>query len=288
MNTPVATLIIAIICMVGFVQTIRLGHHLRLRMSWVGTVNYAWATVIAGVLWLADSSGRCGWTEVLLGGLMGGALVASYYMLTASVSLVGAGVTQVIDRVSGVLLPTLAAMIFWDGAPTIIKLIGLAVALVSFVLIAQGHVKKKSQSAPRGKVILIITFMTGITGLLGILLKVYAVAAGESFQPMFFCCMYGSAAITNLFSTAREPEITGRGELFVGVLLGTANITATIAFYLALTNLDGIIVYPTTSAGSIVLATAASWFLWKERYNRWTLAGIIVAVVALVLVNWPG
>jgi len=285
MNPSVVALSVAVFCMTGFVQTLRLAQHLRLSMTWVGVINYLWGAVVLWFSWMAATNVHCGRVEVLLGALTGVALVAGYYTLTWSVPLVGAGVTQVIERISSVLIPTVAAMVFWDGAPTIVKLVGLAAALVAFGLIGRGYAGAKSGHAGLAQLVLVILLMTVITGYIGIALKLYAERRGNSFEPVFFFSMYAAAALSSLVPCLKKPETLSGREILVGLLLGSANVGATISFYWALTGLEGIVVYPTAAVGTIVLAAVLSAIFWKERYNRWTLAGILVAVPALVLVN---
>jgi len=285
MNPSVPALCVAVFCMAGFVQTVRLGQHLRLNMTWVGVVNYLFGAVVCWFSWMAATDAHSGRFEILLGALTGVALVAGYYTLAWSVPLVGAGVTQVIERISSVLVPTVAAMVIWDGAPTILKLVGLIIALFAFGLIGRGYTGAKSRHAGLGKLALVILLMTAVTGYIGIALKLYAERRGDSFEPVFFLSMYAAATLSSLIPCLRKLRASGGRDILVGLLLGATNVGATLSFYWALTGLEGIVVYPTSAVGTIVLAALLSAVFWKERYNRWTLAGILLAVAALVLVN---
>ena len=78
-------------------------------------------------------------------------------------------------------------------------------------------------------------------------------------------------------------------EFVIGSLMGLANILQTYFVLMSLHYFAGFIVFPVTSAGSIVLTTLVATGLLGERLNRRTLVGIMVSVVALFLLYWvPG
>ena len=285
MNSGYTALALTVVFTVGFVQTIRLGQHLHRRMTWVGTANYLWSAVVFAGWWAVSKGARCGIEELAFGTFIGAALVAGYFTLNACVRMIGAGITQTAERVSSVLIPTLAAMIFWDGKPDDVKIVGLVVALASFVAIGWGHSAKRNPAAPTGKIAALLVVLTLITGLIGVAFKAYAERAGEAPQPVFFFAMFSAATAVSLVPVLRGRQNPQAGDLLVGLLLGSANLITTVALYWAIARLPGVIVFPSNAAGVIILGTVVSALVWKERYSRWAMTGIVLAVMALALVN---
>ena len=178
-------------------------------------------------------------------------------------------------------------MIFWDGQPGMIKLFGLGLALVTFLLIGRGHISSHSAEGSLRKLLLLIGGLLLFSGGIGICLKAYSESATDQTNPAFFALMFGVALVTSSIPILRKKLRLEMRDTQIGALMGVMNLVALIAYYTAIARLDGIIVFPSMAAGVIVLGTLVSWKLWHERYNRWTLAGIISACIALVLVNWP-
>jgi len=62
--------------------------------------------------------------------------------------------------------------------------------------------------------------------------------------------------------------------------------TIGFAFIRALGQWKAILVFPTTSIGTILLTSLTATVLWRERYCRRSLWGMGLAAAALVLLNW--
>jgi len=289
-------LIICILFTVGMVQAIRLAQHLKCNIAWVFAINYLVCALGSCVWWAMRTESPLGSNEYVFGVLVGVALVVGLFVINFGVRNIGVGVTQTLDRVSAVLLPTLVSMIFWDGNPGTLKLVGLGMVLGTFVLIGTGQSRTQSAapsedenpSTSLHKVLMVILGLVVFSGGIGVLLKAYSEKSTLSPNPVFITFMFIIATIVGFMPVIYQKIRLERREVKVGILVGVLNLIALIAYYTAIAKLDGIIVFPSMAAGVIVLGTAVSWKVWQERYNKWTLAGIVSACVALVLVNWPG
>jgi len=69
------------------------------------------------------------------------------------------------------------------------------------------------------------------------------------------------------------------------MLFGAANVAATVLLLAALQALPGILVYPVTSVGSMLAGAAAGMAVWSERPGRLPIAGMALAVPAVLLLN---
>ena len=71
----------------------------------------------------------------------------------------------------------------------------------------------------------------------------------------------------------------------MGMVLSVLNLATKCMLLLALAALQAVIVFPVSTAGVIVLSAAASMVFWKERYGARGILGLVLAVMAIVLIN---
>jgi len=98
-------------------------------------------------------------------------------------------------------------------------------------------------------------------------------------------CMFGSAAIGMALVAAAGRAGPALGEVGHGALLGTVAILANLAFLGAMRRLPAPVMFPSFWAGSVVLTAVTSMALWSERYRPRAIAGMAVAVLAMVLLH---
>ena len=67
--------------------------------------------------------------------------------------------------------------------------------------------------------------------------------------------------------------------------VGVFNVAANRFLLIALTTLPGAIVFPVSSAGSLLMVTISAIILFKEKVSRVNLAGILLTLAAVVLIN---
>ena len=75
-------------------------------------------------------------------------------------------------------------------------------------------------------------------------------------------------------------------EWFIGIGLGLANILQTHFILKSLKQFDGFIVFPVTSAGSLMFVTLVATRFMGEKLGKLTYIGIAIACIALILLNW--
>jgi multidrug transporter EmrE-like cation transporter len=74
-------------------------------------------------------------------------------------------------------------------------------------------------------------------------------------------------------------------ELLFGFLIGIPNFYSVRFLLQALETLEGVIVYPTYSVGTILIVALTGRLLFKEQLERRKWIGVAVILVALVLLN---
>ena len=79
-------------------------------------------------------------------------------------------------------------------------------------------------------------------------------------------------------------SIDKRDGLF-GFGVGVFNVASNKFLLMALTTLPGAIVFPVSSAGSLLLVTISAIILFKEKVSKVNIVGILLTLVAVVLIN---
>ena len=127
-----------------------------------------------------------------------------------------------------------------------------------------------------------------ITGVGSAVLEAYRRTTLAEALVLFLLCQYVVIGLGALGAAAwRRVRPRGRDALF-GVSLGVVNIAF---YYASLRSLDGgrpgAVVFPTIAAGTILASAGGAALLWGERYPRTTLAGMALAIMAIILINLP-
>ncbi len=100
--------------------------------------------------------------------------------------------------------------------------------------------------------------------------------------------VFVDAALLSAAGLWRSRTRLAWADFWPGLALGLVNLGATHTLLLALNALPGVIVFPVSSAVSIIVTTLAGVLIWRERLGRANLAGIVAAVAAVALINLPG
>ncbi len=254
-------------------------------MSWVGAWNYLVAAGSCWLWWALQSGRHLGWEAAILGSLSGFALVTAYFLMNPAIRAAGVGVTQSIQWL-GISLPIAASILIWREIPTAVQALGLLLALIALPLLACGH-GAPGASKHRWK-LLILAGLFLLEGLVSLAMKFYSrqAAPGSESTLAFLCFLFSGAAAGNVLIAARQAR-AGLRDITHGVSMGISNVLCNFAFLQALALLPGTIVFPTISAGSIVMTATVGALLWRERYYGRSLAGLILAAIALILINLP-
>jgi len=212
-----------------------------------------------------------------------------YLVMYACIRAAGVGITVTVIRIA-IAIPIAASIFVWREIPTGVQVGGIALALIAFPFLACGralpedaaHPGKNSPAAGKRAGLLAISFV--VQGIATLFMKGFSrgtLPDAELLPFMFF--LFTAAAVPNLAAAAMErPHLA---DFWHGLALGATNVLCTFWFMRALDNLPATEVFLTTSVGTILLSAAAAAVLWRERYRGEALLGLVLAAIALVLVN---
>jgi len=255
----------------------------------VGAVNYIVAAVwVLPELLQTEISGDPT-NAMLTGGTMGACYFVAFFFVVHAIRWVGAASATVIGVLS-ILLPIGCGILIWSEQPDSYQAVGVALALLSLLLISGKRNPLPVDSArPSSRawvtpVILISFFL--LAGLSRLSQEAFKHESVPDHRPVFLFTAFAVTAIPSVVMLIVRSRAMTWIEFAFGFAMGASNILQTHFILKALQEFQGFVVFPVSSAGALLLTTLVATSLLGERLNRRTWWGIVWAVVAVVLLNW--
>jgi len=272
--------ILFIITAVASTHWLRFCQARECRMMWVGAWLYI--TSAACTALGAYAAGRPISVDTANYGLMAGiALGGAYLFFNATIREMGVGIAH-LTRQLALSVPILASVLVWRENIAGTRGIGVALVFVALPLMARPLEPLRAGAArwvwflPAG------LFITA--GLMNAVIKAYAesASAGNTSGCVLFLLIGAGAVVLMRAVHAGEPLRVK--EVFYGAVLGLDNAILNYSRTRAIEICQGIKVFPTMSLGVILLSLTLAFLIWKERYRGRVLAGMLLAILALILI----
>jgi drug/metabolite transporter (DMT)-like permease len=216
-----------------------------------------------------------------LGALTGMTYSAGMYLNLTLMGKRGAAITSSMIQLA-VLIPIGVSVFLFGETIGSTQLLGIILAVASLPLLAAKPMKRLELDTELIPMIIVTIIVVGFSQLSS---KILVQSGLEAQKNYFFLSIFSSAALlVSPFAWRKRAEINKRDGLF-GLGVGVFNVAANRFLLLALTTLPGAIVFPVSSAGSLLLVTVSAIILFKEKVSRVNLTGILMTLVAVVLIN---
>ena len=254
----------------------------------IGAINYIVAAITILPVFLMVNPRPVSIGAVCTGSAMGLIYFVAFFFAFYSIKKVGASSATVVSVLS-ILLPIGFTAVVWSESPNMMQTIGIGLALLALTLIgAQTNVNAgdESQTTPRWVVPTVLFTFFLLCGCSRLSQETFKHVSHPDHRTAFILAAFTVASIPSIVLLIRGGRVPEPMEFVFGILMGLSNVLQTFFILKALHYFPGFIVFPVTSAGSIVLTTLVATGLLGERLNRRTYVGILVSVVALVLLYW--
>ena len=280
-----AELLGLILAQAGMAHLIRFNQRLGADPEVAGFVQYATAAALAAVWWAATPGYAIRWEEAACGVVVGSMGVTGYFLFNSGMQMAGVSIMQSIGRLS-IAIPVAASIWIWREVPTALQSWGLLLVAVAVPLLARtSALRKPRQSAWKIAVLLAHFFAMGAMGLA---YKAYLQAVPEGAGPGLYLVTFLCSGTVTAVPWIRRPRRVSRRDAVGGAALGLANFANKVFTVLALGALPGIVVFPVSTAGTIVLSTLLSMVLWDERYGPRAITGFLAALAAILAIQLGG
>ena len=255
----------------------------RSRTVWgVMAMNYLTGAVVSLILYISGDSPPPGQITIMLAVVAGLLYIGGMSLNMKTMSLRGASITASVVQLS-VLIPIGLSMLLYGEQLRVTQLAGVCLAVVSLPLLTSRPGvdlrKLNGEAVPYMLATLVVVGFAQFTS------KVFISSGLGMERDGFFAVLFTFASmITIPIALRHRGEIT-RSDLPLGVGVGAFNILGNRFILEALKTLPGSVVFPLNGSGALVLVTAASVVLFREKVSRLNAAGILVTLVAVVLLN---
>lgn len=243
--------------------------------------NYLTAASIMAGLVLSNGSWNVSIFTLGLGAVTGLTYATGMYLNLTLMGKRGAAITSSMIQLS-VLIPIAVSVFFYGETIGSLQLLGITLAVISLPLLAAKPMQKLELDRELIPMIIVTIIVVGFSQLSS---KILVQSGLESQNNFFFLSIFTSAAIlVSPLALRSRGQIVGRDGLF-GFGVGVFNVAANRFLLLALTTLPGAIVFPVSSAGSLLMVTISAIILFKEKVSRVNLVGITLTLAVVVLIN---
>ncbi|MDZ7815592.1 MAG: EamA family transporter [Planctomycetota bacterium] len=248
----------------------------------VAFINYVVAVITSLLLWyFAGTPGFA--PETILCGTFGGfAWVAGLLVMMYAIKRTGVAITSAMVRVA-IVVPILLSVLMWNEIPNSVQILGIGLALLAVVLLSFDRARTKT-----GFDYSWILLSAGVllsSGSAQVASKLFAELCPTEQRPSYLIVLFIVAVMLTAGWLLMRSVPVRRGDLRYGVMVGVPNALSGLFLISALQLLPAIAVFPTAAAAGVVLLVLLGTFVWKEKLSKKALAGITVAVAAIVLVN---
>jgi len=243
--------------------------------------NYLTAASIMALLVLSNGGGNVSAFTIGLGAITGLTYSAGMYLNLKLMGKRGAAITSSMIQLA-VLIPIGVSVFFYGETISSTQLIGIILAVSFLPLLAAKPMEKLELDREVIPMILVAITVVGFSQLSS---KILVQSGLEAQNNYFFLAVFSSAALlVSPLAWRNRSGIKRRDGLF-GLGVGMFNVAANRFLLLALTTLPGAIVFPVSSAGSLLLVSISAIILFKEKVSQVNLAGILLTLAAVVLIN---
>jgi len=243
--------------------------------------NYLTAASIMAIMVASNASRSVSLFTLGLGAVTGLTYATGMYLNLTLMGKRGAAITSSMIQLA-VLLPIAVSVFFYGETIGSLQLLGILLAVTSLPLLATKPMQKLELDKELIPMIIVTIIVVGFSQLSS---KILVQTGYEAEKNFFFLAVFTSAALLISPLTWKNREsIVGRDGLY-GFGVGVFNVASNRFLLLALTTLPGAIVFPVSSAGSLLLVTISAIILFKEKVSKVNLVGILLTLIAVVLIN---
>lgn len=211
-------------------------------------------------------------------------LISIFYFISKSIATSGIVLTAIAQRLS-LVLPLLAAFLFFGESINNLKIIGLIVGMIAIYA-----------SRPAGKFDFknitlwypIIVFLG--TGIIDVFFNVITKNQNISFTAalVYIFCIASLMGFTSLLYLKLTHQLKFEiRAMLAGLVLGVFNF-GSIYFYIKALQLESdrlSVVYSTLDIGVIVFGSIVGFFLFKEKLSKLNMFGLALAIVAIFILT---
>ena len=195
----------------------------------VGAINYIVVVLITGPWYVIDGMQTGDIPAIITGGSMGAVYFVAFFFVIWCVRVVGASSTSVVSVLS-MLIPIIFAAIIWGDRPSLLQSAGIALALLSLILIGlkpdrQSTADEEETTAKQNSLTpsLILSGFFLLCGLSRVAQEAFNHVSPATQKPTFLLAAFLAAGIPAAILLLWRRRKMLPMEIFIGATMGFAN-----------------------------------------------------------------
>lgn len=223
------------------------------------------------------------WTAVAIGVLF----VLVFYLFAICSQKLSVTMTAMSSKMS-VVVPVFALLYIFDDKISVMKIVGLALVLVSLYLMMRpskaNKIDKKYLYIP-----ILIFIGAGISDtMFGYAKRAYEITTATD-SALFVSTLFGISFILGLlvfpFTLKKGKPIVTKADVIGGVILGVINFLAVYFFTYSQGYFSPSVFFPVFNVGVVALSALTGLIFFKERLNILNYIGLAISMVAIALIS---
>lgn len=296
-------LLLTVACTLAFGVIFKLAALYEVDALSLVTVNYAvaFAAVVVQIVLATPGVTTLSAQLALLGGATGLLFIGGFLLLAIATRTAGMSLALSAMRIS-VVIPFTYSWVFWGEVPTNMQRMGMVLACVAVVMITRrgdpGTIDRsadtpdaedKLRPAPVAAISLLALFLSG--GLTDVSMKTFnEVFLGSHSNAQFMALVFGTAMFVGVVVMAVKEKfrlaVLSPRLIVLGLVLGVVNIGSVEFLLQAIDQIAGTVVFPVVNIGVVAGGAVLGITVWREKLTRVNLAGIAIAAVSLLLLQF--
>ncbi len=218
---------------------------------------------------------------VLRVGLVTGVVfICSLSVMTRALEKANVGPVLTAFRIA-VIVPVAASVAIWGESVSVGQVVGVGLAMAALVLMTY-HPGRSGQKATRTLGIVLPVFL--LQGVSHTGLRWVHHAGLDDLLPQLLCVIGATAGLLGSLRVISRRYRPKAGDVWMGVGIGVYNLLALMAILTTLSLVPGAVFFPVLGCAVVILDNLSAHFYWKELLGRPAVAGVALAVCAIILV----
>ena len=188
----------------------------------------------------------------------------------------------------GVLIPTIMAIVVFGEVPSVLQIVGIAIAIVAIIIInfeKEPHGSNSIGESKNGnkKILLLVLLLLG--GLGDSMSNIFEKLGPDSGKDGFLLLTFFTAFVITIAIVSLGKKKLCKADILFGLLVGVPNYFSARFLLASLGSLEAVIVYPTYSVGTMVVVTIVGVIAFHEKISKQKGLALGLIAVAIALLN---
>lgn len=224
----------------------------------------------------------------VMGVIGGGIFAANFFIYFVAIKKRGVALPSALMRL-GAVVPLIVSILFFRESPSILQVAGIVGALASAVMLSLGvHGGEMRISEKSGKAFLLAVWALALLlcfSIPDLINKLFEQLGEPTHKSTFLAIIFSCAGIFVGIAILVQRIKIRSSDILWGALLGFPNLFASYFLVSALTKLPAYLVFPTTSAASVMVVAIVAVIAFRERIKLVGVIGMILTLLSLVAIN---